>query len=184
MELCCLTQSRLDVSFKKVANPSEMLGSEVTQRESRFLFQKTRKPINSCNIYWNWSVYLCLCNSVSVNISQRSLPRGSDCCHWKWKWRRRRRVQSHSWLCCFWHDGQIISVSPSGLVPALPNKMSFHKQQPDAWECVCVCVCVCLCPCLHECVHSCTVLRHWRARRVPRRYCERDEEMWEKKGGW
>lgn len=44
-------------------------------------------------------------------------------------------------LC--WHDGQIISVSPSGLVPTLPNKMSFHKQQPDACV-VCVKLCVCV----------------------------------------
>lgn len=36
-----------------------------------------------------------------------------------------------------WHDGQIIS----GLVPTLPNKMSFHKQQPDACV-VCVKLCV------------------------------------------
>lgn len=38
-----------------------------------------------------------------------------------------------------WRDGQIIS----GLVPTLPNKMSFHKQQPDACV-VCVKLCVCV----------------------------------------
>lgn len=50
-----------------------------------------------------------------------------------------------------WHDGQIISVSPSGLVPTLPNKMSFHKQQPDACVvCVKLCVCVSVCALLYS----------------------------------
>lgn len=157
--------------LKKVANPSEMLGSERTG----FCFRKHGGQINSCSIYWIWSVYLYLSNSVFVNISQWSLPRGSD---WKWKWKWRRRVQSQSWLCFV---GMTVR---SSLCPRLASSQRSPTRCHSTNSSLMPVWCVLNCVCVWVCVHSCTVLRHWRARRVPRRYCERDEEMWEKKGGW
>ena len=136
MELCCLTQSRLDVSFKKVANPSEMLGSERTG----FCFRKHGSQINSCSIHWTWSVYLYRSNSVFVNISRdpcrdgvtenengsedTESSRRADCVLLAWR-----------------SDHLCVPVWPR---PNAPNKMSFHKQQPDVCV-VCVKLCVCVC---------------------------------------
>lgn len=119
-----------------------MLGSERTG----FCFRKHGGQINSCSIYWIWSVYLYLSNSVFVNISQWSLPRGSD---WKWKWKWRRRVQSQSWLC-------FVGVTVrSSLASSQRSPTRCHSTNSSLMPVWCVLNCVCVCECV------CTPVQSW-----------------------
>lgn len=132
MELCCLTQSRLDVSFKKGCKSQW----NARIRENRFLFQKTWKPNKQLQHLLNLirvfiSQQLCICEYITVILAKRE---------WlKMKMEVKTQSPVTELIVFCWHDGQIIS----GLVPTLPNKMSFHKQQPDACV-VCVKLCVCV----------------------------------------
>lgn len=138
MELCCLTQSRLDVSFKKGCKSQW----NARIRENRFLFQKTWRPNKQLQHLLNLirvfiSQQLCICEYITEILAKRE---------WlQWKWRR--RVQSQSWLCFV---GMTVR---SSLCPRLASSQrsptrchSTNSSLMPVWcvlNCVCVCECVC-----------------------------------------